>query len=102
MRWEKTSALGIAQPCRSYSRQAGSQADEIQVDYKIFKIPHNQNMGLFTVFNKGTCYYSSTNAFQSGFWVKVIVRHDFVVHKISEAIAIFTTYLQPCIIVAMA
>ena len=32
-------------------------------------------------------YYSSSNAFQLGFWAKlIIVRHVFEVHKISEAI----------------
>ena len=30
--------------------------------------------------------YSSSNAFQSGFWAMLIVRHVFEVRKISEAI----------------
>ena len=35
----------------SYSRLAGKQADEIWVDYEIFKISHRINYLIFTTFN---------------------------------------------------
>ena len=66
-----------------------SGTDEILVASYILKSLQIVSLGFSWSLIKIQHYYSFTNAFQSGFWVKLTVKYVFEVHKITEAIRIF-------------
>ena len=51
---EKSGAIHLAEPGLTAGRQAGWLADEIQVNFEIFKILEDRNIRLFAAFNKDT------------------------------------------------
>ena len=87
---EISGALHLAQPGltagRQADRQAGRLADEIQVNFEIFKVDCKSKYDLSFCLTKVQHHYSLINAFQPVFRVKPIARLIFKAQNFPKAV----------------
>ena len=74
---EISGALHLAQPGLTAGRQAGRPADEIQVNFEIFKVGCRSKYLTVASLTKVQHHFSLTNAFQPVFSGKAYCKVDF-------------------------
>ena len=74
---EISGALHLAQPGLTAGRQAGWLADEIQVNFEIFKLAVGRNIRLVVSFNQGTASLQPYQWIPAGFSGKAYCKVDF-------------------------